>query len=210
MPRHLLHTLLCAAALTLASCSDDDSGPPYPSLLSEMAMATADSSGNIQAFRTDGGSVYRVSNTITGMLPNSIMRTLIDYAVESEGVAKIYAAQQVPVVGDVTAGEKRLHDAQGVVSVWKAAGYINMHLMPRTQGGRQAYGYVRDSVATSPSGQQTLHISLYHDQANDPASYSRHIYASISADSIAARHHPDSVALHIFTFAGWQEWHFPL
>lgn len=194
--------------LSLTSCSKDDDAA-YPSLITEMVMAQADGAGQMASFTTDAGVAYTVENAISGMDSCSVVRCLCGYTVEDNGRAHVYTARAVPVLSDLSHLRDLRRDPTGILSAWLSGGYVNLHLTPKTQGGRQAWGFLRDSSTVNAGGGTTYHLSLYHDQRDDPPAYSTDLYACIAMDSLAAAPltQADSLVLTVQTFkqpAVWQ------
>ena len=204
---------------TLLSCSKDDE--TYPSLITEMVMAQADAQGCMTSFTTDGGTTYTVDNHIEGMDANSRLRCLCGYTIEAEKHANVYSALLVPVLTDASDAKSPKRHPTGIASAWLSGGFLNLHLTPKTHGGKQAWGFICDSVTphlASPEGSAegyTYHLSLYHDQSDDATSYTTDLYACIDLDSLAV-HSPrnappaatDSLRLTVPTFNGDALWMF--
>lgn len=214
MQRFVFLLLLSAA---LVSCSKDED-ESYPPLITEMAMARADDGGIMASFTTDDGVIHHVNNTIKGMKPNSRIRALISYittdapadAPVENTFATVYSAKEAPVLWDWSDANPQHRDPTGIQSAWLSGGYINLHLTPKTQGGKQAWGFSQDSVTTNAQGASTHHISLYHDQLGDATSYTTDLYACIHPDSIPRCTIGDSIRLSINTFQGLCTWQFAL
>ncbi|MBP5770632.1 MAG: hypothetical protein J6W75_04645 [Bacteroidaceae bacterium] len=189
------------------ACSSDEDSKPYPPLVTELAMAQADDQGQMASFFTDSGKSYLVSNEIKGMDANALMRCLIGFVEEEKGHAKVYTAQVVPVLSDATNTKTKKRDPTGVASVWLGGGFVNLHLTPKTQGGKQAWGFLRDTLTQNILGGRTYYISLYHDLRDDAPAFTTDLYASISLDSIASPcSSNDSICLIIPTFEGVATW----
>lgn len=204
------YPFLLALLAGFASCSNDEEY--YPDLITEMAMAYGDAQGLLERFVTDSGKTYRVSNEIKGLEANETVRALIGYALYEDGDeirVQVYTAQVVPVLPNVTGKTVPQHDPINVESVWLGGGFINMHLLPKSQGEKQGWAFLRDSTRTNSLGGRTHHLSLHHQQLDDPLSYSRHLYLSIDLDSVASELRPtDSITFVIQTFAGQKTWQF--
>lgn len=187
--------------LTLHSCSDDDIKETYPSIVSEFSDIYSNDKGTLYQFVTDSQKKFLISNTLTGYAASRIYRGVCGYVANGER-ATLYQLQAAYVLRDSTATPRR--DPTAVLSVWSTDRYINMQLQPRTQGGRQYWGYCTDSIRT-----KHIFLSLYHNQNADPTSYSEMTYASILLDSIPNRQPEDTITLSIRTFGGTETWHFP-
>ena len=210
-PLRLSAALLAAAAIALGvvSCGDGD-GEPYPPLVTEMVMSSGDEMAVFSTFTTDDGHTYKMANTLQGTTPNVRWRFLCGYVVEGEGTARVYIFRRVPLLADVSRAREARHDPTGLASVWQSGGYVNMHLLPKTQGGQQAWGLSRDSAHINGAGGTNYFISVCHHQLSDPAAYSDDLFVSIDPDTVAATRQPsDSLILSLFTFDGWRTWRFP-
>lgn len=196
---------------TLLSCEEDEDS--YPPLVTELAMAESNAEGLMSTFTPDNGPTYQVINSIKGMSPNSRLRVLVSYVAEQTTTgntpqASIYKAQEVPVLWDFTQISSMKRDPTGIQSAWLSGGYINLHLTPKTHGGKQAWGFTQDSVTTNALGTATHHLSLYHNQFEDATSYTTELYACIDLDSVATLAPKDSIRLTVQTFKGTAEWQF--
>ena len=217
---------LLLLAVLAAGCSDDADDMPFPALVTELVMAQADAQGAMDSFVTDAGTTYTVTNTITGMDAGSRLRCLCGYVVEEAGRAVVYSAQEVPILPNVTSAQRVRRDPTGIESAWLSGGFINMHLTPMTHGGKQGWAFLCDSVTPNAAAGHTLHLSLYHDLADDAASYTTDLYACIALDSLTVIPLPasaatatasaptfqfsvaDSIRLIVNTFKGPSEWLF--
>lgn len=205
----------CFVPWLLVSCSEDEEDG-YPSLITEMAMARANSEGLMASFTTDDGATYYVNNDIKGMEANSLLRVLISYlktaapdgAPAGNAFATVYNAKAVPILWNDTDAEQKFRDPTGIQSAWLSGGFINMHLTPKTQGGKQAWGFIQDSVSSNVLGTTTHHLSLYHRQLDDATAYTTDLYACIALDSIPALAPQDSICLTIKTFTSPAVWMF--
>ena len=205
MKKFTLFLIILAAGFV--SCSDDNTS--YPSLISEMAMAYADGKGHLARIVTDSGRDCRVSNEMTGMDANESVRALISYVPEDNGMAKVYSAQAVPVLSNVTDEKTVAQDPTGIESAWMGGGFINFHLLPKTQGKKQRWAFQCDSTRINVLGGETHHLSLYHQQQDDPVSYSYHLYVCVALDSVGTTlTAADSITFVVHTFDGPKTWHF--
>ena len=177
-----------------------------------MLVAPASSEFSTSSFTTDDGVTYSVENTLRGMDADSRIRCLCGYTVQAGNRAHVYTAQAVPILPDASDAKDIRRDPTGILSAWLSGGFVNMHLTPKTQGGRQSWAFVNDSSTANAAGGTTYHLSLYHDQREDPPAYSSDLFASIAFDSIAAAPltHADSIVLTVNTFTHPAVWHFGL
>lgn len=191
--------LLILALICLASCSNNEDDT-YPSIITELADLYTNDQGVMEKFITDAGITFQITNSKGDLAPKAMYRILCGY-VPSGNSATIYQAQSIYYLRDSTAIAKT--DPTGVKSAWRAGKYINMYLSPLTQGGRQYWGFITDSIKNGHAW-----VSLYHNQNNDPLSYTQPTYASIPVDSIKDIQEGDDITLCINTFNGPQTWDF--
>ena len=189
--------------LLLLSCckGSDDTSDLYPNVVTEFATIRTDAEGTMVELTTDDERTYAISNPQEGYKKNFRYRAVCGYVPDMQKVY-LYHATEAYLLRDST--ELAIEpDAIKVTSVWQSGRYINMHLSPLTQGGRQYWGYRIGEVRG-----RTTHITLHHRQNGDPLSYTATVYASLPVDSLKAIPAGDSLALHIKTFKGEQVWKF--
>lgn len=163
-----------------------------------MADVETDDEGRLAALLLDDNTRYVIENQKAGYKPNTAYRALADYSIQG-GKAHIYSLMSAATLKDSTSTPRQ--DPVRVQSVWRTQKYINMHLSPRTQGGKQYWGYIVDSITESalPDGTPCRHIrlSLHHNQNGDPESYTAEVYASIAIHSIIDIGPNDRITLRI-------------
>lgn len=195
------------------SCSDDEDGYVYPSLLSEFADVVTDASGAFTHIHTDKGENLAIVNTAEliaeGVKSDTIYRTLSRYELVDGGV-KIYSLQAIPApyaepLNAFPDGIKA--DVVEMQSIWRGGDYLNMVLLVKAQNGRHVFRFVEDSLTTSSTGVHTLHVRLYHDADGDLPAYTQKAYLSLPLSPYASRlASGDSILFSIPTSAGWQQW----
>lgn len=202
--------LLIMLCLVLFSCSDDtDDDYVYPSLINEFADLYTDESGLGIKLVADNGNTYILQTPVQDLLPTAIYRIICAFELtgsEANGypIIKVRQARNVTLLkaqSDLTET-----DPTGVVSVWKGGNYINFRLTPMTQGGTQRWGYRTDSVTATSTG-KTYHLSLCHDQGDDPCAYSTTVYASLPFSYLNPQQ-GDSINITIQTFDTTKVWRF--
>ncbi len=194
--------LLPILALSLVGC-DDDKTEDYPPMVTEMAVMESDASGIISGFTTDAGHAFSLVTPYTGVTPRALWRFLVGYVEERDGRATVYSLEGVVVVRDSTALADVRHDPVGFVSAWTGGRFVNLHLTPKTKGGTQTWGYVREGDYTNLQGGTTYRVALHHRQGSDQPAYSAETYVSLPVDSINAKASAaDSIQLTLATFAG--------
>lgn len=195
--KRLLYIWLLAALMV--SCGDDEQ--PFPDIVTELADGYTDESGSLCKMCTDQDVTYRITNPVAGLRPSAIYRILGGYTDLGNGAARLYQVQGAYILRDST--DCGVTDPTGVLSAWRAGRYINLHLAPKTQGGKQYWGFLTDSVRPG-----WAHLSLHHNQLSDPLSYTADVYASLPVDSIKGIEEGDSICLTIRTFDGQKTWRF--
>ena len=203
--------LFLIGCLCCTACSDDEEdGYVYPSLLTEFVEVYTDARGNGTHFVTDDGKIYAINSPIQGLQPDAAYRLVCGYEVtadyqEGHPVAKVYTAETVNLLKPKE--EPSDDDAPlAINSIWHGGDYLNLHLAPKTQRGRQEWGYRTDSTRSSYTG-TIYHLSLYHRQPGDPYSYSTTVYASLPLLPLGLQE-GDSIAFTVLTFDGRKTWQF--
>lgn len=184
----------------ITSCSDEDDGTPYPSVLTELADIHTNDEGTMTKMTLDNGVSYQLSNPQKGYKKNVRYRAVCNYVPSGE-TARIYRMDGAHFLRDSSAvGVK---DPTPVVSAWRAGKYINMQLAPLTQGGVQYWGFIIDKVEPGHA-----FVSLHHRQNGDPLSYTQPSYASLPVDSIKDIKAGERITLSITTLKGERTWEF--
>ncbi len=183
--KNLLALSLCTmlASLFASSCSHDDE--VYPSIISEMADLYTDAQGTTTKIVLDNNRTYNIENPQKGYTKNALYRVLCGF-VPNGTDATLYQLTGVGILRDSSSIARR--DPVDLLSVWRTSRYINMHLKAKTQGGRQYWGFITDSIVTKTEadGTEVIHayVSLHHNQNGDPASYSDDVFLSLPLDSL--------------------------
>ena len=179
----------------LSSCHDDDSDAPYPSIVTELADCQTDGEGRMTRIVLDDDTQLGLTNPQTGLKPNVTYRALAGYTL-SDGRATLYSLTPAALLRDSTS--VATCDPVNVVSLWRTSRYLNLHLMPKTQGkGEHAWGFITDSIVADHA-----YLRLHHRQDTDPTAYSTDLYASLPLSEVDA----DRFTLRIETFSGTREW----
>ena len=187
-------TLLFLLFFCLSSCHDDNEDV-FPSLITELADCPTDDEGTMQTIILDDDRQLPVTNPQTGLRPNVTYRALAGYTLESDGQATLYSLVGAVLLCDSSA--VAVEDPTGVASIWRTRRYINLHLLPKTQGGQHTWGYAVDSICPGHA-----YLRLHHCQGEDPTAYSTDVYASLPLSLVDA----DTITLRIQTFNGTKSW----
>ena len=190
----LLSFVFSLLPFVLLSCSDDKDDGPYPSIVSEMADCPTNSEGTMMKIVLDNDTELPLSNPQTGLKPNVTYRALAGFALDN-GKVRLYSLKSATLLRDSTSVAQC--DPVNVTSIWRTRRYINLHLLPKTQGGEQSWGFITDSIVGNRA-----YLRLHHRQGTDPTSYSTDVYASLSLKLLEA----NQFTIRINTFSGTKEW----
>lgn len=194
-------------AMAVASCAEDSE--PYPSIITEMVMSSSDGQSIFSSFTTDDGLTYQMTNPLKGPTPNVRWRFICGYVKQDNQQARVYTFIKVPLLSDFSKQDNPRYDPTGLASIWKGGGYINLHLLPKTHGGKQAWGFLRDSAHVNGAGGTNYYLSLSHYQLDDAKAYTEDLFVSLDLDSVAAsRTASDSLIFTLRTFEGKRSWTF--
>ena len=187
--------LLSSFLISSSSCTDAKAAF-YPSIVTELADCPTDAEGRMTGIVLDDDTRLTLSNPQKGLKPSVVYRALVGYALEGDGRARLYSATGTPLLRDSTS--VATCDPVNVVSLWRTSRYINLHLLPKTQGqAAHAWGFITDSITD-----RHAYLRLHHRQGQDPTSYSTDQYASLPLDLVDA----DRFTIRIETFQGLREW----
>ncbi|MBQ8969431.1 MAG: NigD-like N-terminal domain-containing protein [Bacteroidaceae bacterium] len=180
--------------LCLSSCHDDDDAP-YPSIITEMVDCPTDDEGTMTSILLDDDTRLTLTNPQTGLKKDVTYRALAGFTRETDR-ATLYSLTGVPLLHDSTAVAQT--DPTNVVSLWRTSRYLNLHLLPKTQGqGQHTWGYIVDSMVD-----RHAYLRLHHRQDCDPTAYSTDVYVSMPLTEVDA----DTLTFVIETFTGTREW----
>lgn len=193
----LLPFVFSLLSYVLLSCSEDKDDSPYPNIITEMADCPTNGDGTMVKIVLDDDTELPLSNPQTGLKPNVTYRALAGFALNN-GKVRLYSLKAAALLRDSTS--VACCDPANVTSLWRTRRYINLHLMPKTQGGEQSWGFITDSIVGNRA-----YLRLHHRQGTDPTSYSTDVYASLPLALVDA----DTITLRIRTFSGTKEQTFP-
>lgn len=202
---------LMAFLFALVSCSEDEK--TVAAYVEDLACIATNANGRAVSFISDGGATYGLSNSVTGLRPDSTYRILalftcdtVQHTVWLTSYARILAPEPVTYQPKAV-----VYDAVGVTSVWKGGGYVNLRLaLKATYSGTHYFGFNLLDTTTSASGVRTAHVKLIHSQNNDPLYYTREVYLSMPLSKLSQHFTAgtDSVSLAVETFNGEKEYKF--
>ena len=148
------YILLFAVCLLSCCKGSDDTSDLYPNVVTEFATILTDASGTLTELTTDAGRTYTISNPQSGFEKEVMYRVVCGYVPDGQ-TATLYQLTGAYLLHDSTALAFD-PDPIKVTSVWQSGRYINMHLSPLTQGGKQYWGYRIGEVRG-----RTTHITLH-------------------------------------------------
>lgn len=211
--RFQIPSMTVAAVLCMLMWACSEKQEPYPNLITEFADIRTDANGMFVDMTTDKGIRFSISNTnIKPHRPDTTYRAIVGYTTDNEATEKvsyIYSLTGAQVLADSTGLLK--HDPTGIESMWHEGHYLNMQLTAKTQGGWHHWGYGIDSVQHAGSNGRTHahhHLSIHHNQGQDPLSYSQTHYCSIRIPEIPDYQNADTITVAVHTFNGIKFWKF--
>ena len=206
-----LRAMLLMAALLIISCTKE--AEPYPDLVTEFADIRTDADGMFIDMTTDDGICYSITNTnIQPHRPDTTYRAVAGFVSNgssTEPHAQIYTLTGAQVLADSTAILRQ--DPTGVESMWHEGQHINMQLTAKTHGGRHTWGYAIDFIEEGGKKERAhahYHLSLHHNQGDDPTSYSQTYYCSIHTTQLPQYKNTDTITVSVHTFKGIKSWTF--
>ena len=194
---YLTLLLFLLSSFSLSACHDDNDDSPYPNLITEMADCPTNSDGTMAKIVLDDDTELPLSNPQTGLKANAIYRCLAGYTLDN-GQATLYNLKSAYFLRD--SSNVATCDPTNIASMWHTRRYLNLHLLPKTQGGTHAWGVITDSIVN-----RHAYLRLHHRQGNDPTAYTTDVYASLPLALVDA----DTITLRIRTFSGTKEQTFP-
>ena len=162
-------------AMLFPSCSDDDS--VWPSVRSDMGWLSVSDTGDKTYFLPDGGDTLNVTNNLSGLQPDTSYRVVASYTTASASAT--LTSLQYAMVATPKTYTTEVTDPLNMQSVWTGGGCVNLRLSVLTRNeATQYFGCIDRGLQTWPDGRHSLSLGLYHDQGNDPTSFSRTVYIS--------------------------------
>ena len=203
-----LRAMLLMVALLIVSCTEK--AEPYPNIVTEFADIRTGVDGMFIDMTTDDGTRYSITNTnIKPHRPDTTYRAVVGFVPSGNSAnlqAQIYTLAGALLLADSTATLR--HDPTGIEGMWQEGCHINMQLTAKTQGGLHHWGYATDSVQLAGENNRAYahhHLSIHHNQGQDPMSYSQTYYCSIHVPSIPYYNIDDTISVSVHTLKGvWQ------
>ena len=203
--------ITCFIILCAISCDKKDG--IYPSMTTKFGDIRTNADGVLTDMTIDNGETFIITNTnINPHRPDTTYRAIIGYVAESNGTSKeayIHSLTGAMVLADSSV--QALHHPTGIESMWMEGKYINMQLSAKSQGGKHYWGYCIDKVEQSGEDNRQYahhHLSVHHNQGNDPLSYTETYYCSILLPSLPNFKQGDTISICVNTFKGVKTWKF--
>lgn len=186
--RTLLTNILCVAfAVCLVACADgeDDNGGYISPYVTDFLVASTDAEGKLVSVRLDDGTTYNVADQQVDLeRKDTLLRCLATYTQDKRfklsSIYPVFSNKPYPATSIYVIVDGKPYqdvsllprDPMKVISMWKAGGYLNLHLgVMTTNMGLHQYAFCEDSVG---------HYSLLHSRpASDGSAYTEHIYMSM-------------------------------
>lgn len=200
-------------ALTLCGCKHDAydwDAAQNDFLRGELVDVTCGNEGETVSFVTDNGQTFEpVEKKKYAWMEkgDTVYRAACIYRPD-QGKARVtsmgYVCVLWPAPLSKLKGELKT-DPLSFESAWLSANrrYLNLGLYIKIgqsegENPKQLLGAVATDTLTSPTGQTTLCLTLFHDQSNVPQYYSQRSYCSIPIENL----HADSLRLSLNSYNG--------
>lgn len=180
------------------SCSEDD--PVWPSVRTDMGWLSVPAAGDRVLFLPDGGDTLDVTNSLSGLATDTSYRVMATYTTGTTSTT--LTGMQSVMVAMPRRYSVEMTDPLDAISVWAGGGCVNLRLsvLSRNQD-IHFFGCIDRGLLTWPDGRHSLSLGLYHDQGDDPTSFSRTVYLSFALSPYAEILQPgDTVHVSIRTF----------
>lgn len=193
--------------LLLSACSDDDY--VYPNVLTDMIDLKTDNTGTGRYLITDEGTQWSIQSRtgLDGLAPDTTYRTVTMYAPLTDagstaGEAILYNTQLIisPIPLPEAKFKEIKTDPVAIQSLWRGGNYLNMILQVKAKDQQHGYHFIENKLENK-DGEQTLYLTLYHDNNNDIEGFDRKVYLSIPLWSYSGILHPgDKIVFNINTY----------
>lgn len=196
--------LSMAIGLTMLSACSDDDGDFFPSVITDLVLATSDSDGMLYQVTTDNGTIHNIAHhKLNISTPDTVIRCMISYTIQDDCATlysispvycnKAYKPEDIIIIKDsvkIPGTEYLPRDPVKVISMWQSPSFINLHLGIMTTGnGTSQYLFCNDS---------TGHYSLVHRRpSKDEESYTKQVYLSMPVEP-----NTDSLTFSVYTYEG--------
>ncbi len=183
MPSICQQTAACsllALSFLMTACSDDDTSTS-PVLISDLAEVHTDSEGEVARLLTDAGRVYDISHHhIQADVADTTYRVRCTYepsttpgqADASMPRANIYELKAVAASRPLLPkpGTTYPSDPVSLISSWVTPRYVNLHISyPTASNDAHSFGFLQDSIRTTPTGPRIAHLRLLHRRPENDA-----------------------------------------
>ncbi len=178
MYRFRHYFLVCMMAITLVSCGEEEG--TYPSLVTQIANFTTNSTGKVTALLTDESVSHTILNTLYAQKPDTVYRALCTYVPETNGIT-LKGATWVWVLTPTKAPKKEL--PLTIVSAWRSGRYINLHLRLKHKEAEHSLSLSQDSIVGN-----TTYLSVRHPWVDDVDAWTADTWASIPIEEVSTEH----------------------
>ena len=173
-----LHLYICilAAAIILASCSDEKRNIPFTVTGFFTAYTNADS--HIYKVTDDMGRTYNVFEDNSELSPNTTVRivaTIEGQDGDTMITNKIFPLSEIATLDSKVQNELKVKDPVVLKSIYLGGGYLNVNLgiMVKNENTSHNIFYTRSN------SKKNLIFTLYHNAHNDEPIYTQNICLSI-------------------------------
>ena len=137
-----------AIGLTMLSACSDDDGDFFPSVITDLVLATSDSDGMLYQVTTDNGTIHNIAHhKLNISTPDTVIRCMISYTIQDDCATlysispvycnKAYKPEDIIIIKDsvkIPGTEYLPRDPVKVISMWQSPSFINLHLGIMTTG----------------------------------------------------------------------------
>lgn len=175
--RIVINTLFLLCILLTSGCKEDEY--VYPSVLTEFTDIRSDKSGKLSEIISDNGNKYIINERtgLEGFTPDSVYRTLSIFEPGESNKATLYSCQFVfsmkPQPADFFKNGIKT-DPLDIQRIWQSGNYINMVLTIQGKDKPHGFHFVEEGISDN-----TLSITIYHDQNGDYKAFGKDVYISI-------------------------------
>ncbi len=175
---------LCMVVWTGCAEDDDDEDFQYPDMMTELAEAFTNSSGNVSRILFDSGTEYTPAHNISTNVKDTLFRCVCSY-VYDKGSKKINVYNIEGILSAIPRptdpADEHPTDEVKLLSHWRSQRYLNAYISYKTTDkDKHGFGFSEDEVKHYEDGHTATFVTLLHKRpANDSESYTKRIYVSL-------------------------------
>ena len=195
--------ILLATTMLFSACDKDDDNS-VPPVITDLVTAYTGADKNISYIATDDGTRWNLNHTIVTNYADTTLRCYCVYEIK-DGKMGVYTLKNIFSNNPRPASSFSEYETSPVklISIWKSAGYVNMHLGIMTTGnGTHKYGFALDSISDTSVAYFTF---LHKKPQEDAESYTEDHYFSMP---LTDYENVDSFVMNINTYEGKREFLF--